>query len=74
MSLPEKRNFERQLKNSLDVNNFVRRYLPDGKKKGNEWVALNPTRSDSSLGSFSVNLNTGEWADFATNDKGGRCY
>jgi uncharacterized protein (DUF927 family) len=34
-------------------------------------VTLNPTRSDSKPGSFSINLNTGAWADFATGDKGG---
>ena len=34
-------------------------------------AALNPTRSDKNLGSFSVNVRTGRWADFATGDKGG---
>jgi uncharacterized protein (DUF927 family) len=46
-------------------------YLPDGKREGAEWVALNPTRSDQRTGSFSVNLRTGAWSDFATGDKGG---
>lgn len=33
---------------------------------------LNPTRSnDDGYGSFSINANTGVWADFATGDKGG---
>jgi len=35
------------------------------------YVALNPKRADQRLGSFSVNLRTGRWADFATGDKGG---
>lgn len=46
-------------------------YLPNGKWQGSEYVALNPTRSDHRLGSFSINRNTGEWADFATSDSGG---
>ena len=33
-------------------------------------MALNPTRADSTLGSF-INLNTGRWKDFATGDAGG---
>lgn len=46
-------------------------WLPGGHREGHEYKALNPTRADSRIGSFSVNLNTGAWADFATNDKGG---
>lgn len=46
-------------------------WLPDGKKNGHEYQAINPTRSDSKLGSFSINLNSGAWSDFATGDKGG---
>ncbi|MBM6583232.1 hypothetical protein ILT44_23810 [Microvirga sp. BT689] len=47
------------------------RWLPDGRRIGAEWVARNPTRDDSTLGSFKFNLRTGRWADFATGDKGG---
>lgn len=46
-------------------------WLPDGRKQGQEWVALNPTRSDRHAGSFKINMITGQWADFATGDKGG---
>ncbi len=46
-------------------------WLPQGKRQGPEYLAINPTRSDSRDGSFSVNINTGRWADFATDDKGG---
>ncbi len=46
------------------------RWLPDGQKRGNEWVARNPHRKDAHLGSFSINLNTGRWQDFATGDRG----
>ena len=49
----------------------VRRWLPGGKRQGREWVARNPTRSDRRIGSFSVNLATGRWSDFATGDRGG---
>jgi DNA primase len=50
---------------------LVGRWLPDGRREGNEWVARNPTRSDRRPGSFKVNLRTGRWADFASGDKGG---
>jgi hypothetical protein len=51
---------------------LLARWLPDGRKEGQEYVALNPTRADRHLGSFRVNLRTGRWADFATtDDKGG---
>lgn len=46
------------------------RWLPTGRKQGNEWVARNPNRNDIHLGSFSVNLITGKWCDFATGDRG----
>jgi hypothetical protein len=45
--------------------------LPDGKRAGPEWIARNPKRADNSAGSFSINLLTGKWADFATGDAGG---
>jgi putative DNA primase/helicase len=44
---------------------------PHGKREGHEWVALNPTRSDTKPGSFKINLKTGKWADFSTGDRGG---
>jgi hypothetical protein len=50
---------------------LCRRWLPDGRRKGDEWVARNPTRTDRRPGSFKVNLRTGRWADFATGDAGG---
>src|SRR6476661_2535568 len=34
---------------------LVRTWLPDGRRCGNEWVSVNPTRPDKSPGSFSVN-------------------
>lgn len=50
---------------------LVTRWLPDGRREGGEWVALNPRRADRKPGSFRVNLSTGRWADFATDDRGG---
>ncbi len=54
---------------SIDA--VLNRWLPEGKRQGHEYLPTNPTRSDSKSGSFSINLNTGAWSDFATGDKGG---
>ena len=53
------------------ISTLVPRILPQGKRVGNEWVALNPTRHDRKVGSFKINLNNGRWSDFATGDSGG---
>jgi hypothetical protein len=50
---------------------IVKRWLPKGRREGNEWVARNPTRLDKSPGSFKINVRTGRWADFATGHIGG---
>lgn len=50
---------------------LLSRWLPSGKKEGHEWKSPNPTRADNKAGSFSININTGMWADFATGDQGG---
>jgi hypothetical protein len=47
-----------------------RRLLPNGRRAGHEYLALNPRRGDRHLGSFKINLRTGRWADFASSDKG----
>lgn len=52
------------------IPDFCARWLPDGKRQGNEWIARNPHRSDAHLGSFSINLRTGSWSDFASGDRG----
>nr|MBL0721625.1 hypothetical protein [Sulfurovaceae bacterium] len=61
------------LANKLLVNIYelLSEWLPDGKKIGTEYKAVNPTRADSKIGSFSINLQSGKWADFATGDTGG---
>lgn len=46
-------------------------WLPGGRREGPEWKALNPMRADAKIGSFSVNVINGHWADFASDDKGG---
>ena len=50
---------------------LLRRWLPEGRIEGREYLAHNPTRTDRQLGSFKINLKTGKWADFASGDKGG---
>lgn len=50
---------------------ICRRWLPDGRCEGHEWVARNPKRPDRHLGSFKVNLSTGRWGDFADGASGG---
>jgi uncharacterized protein DUF3987 len=50
---------------------LVGSWLPGGRIQGREYVVLNPTRDDRHPGSFKINLQTGKWADFATNDEGG---
>lgn len=49
----------------------VRGLLPEGHLEGWEWVARNPRRVDRRLGSFKVNLSTGEWGDFSIGKFGG---
>lgn len=50
---------------------LLNRWLPDGRKNGQEYIARNPRRDDRRAGSFSINTHTGRWADFATGDSGG---
>lgn len=53
------------------IDQLVRGWLPSGRRHGDEWVAVNPTRSDKKAGSFSINLKKGTWGDFATGETGG---
>jgi hypothetical protein len=48
------------------VPDLVVRWLPDGHREGRNWVAINPRRADRHAGSFSVNLDSGLFADFAS--------
>ena len=72
MTEPRKIAFRRIAETAAQrANAIVQRWLPDGRREGSEWVALNPTRGDSRKGSFKVNLKSGKWGDFATGDRGG---
>jgi hypothetical protein len=51
---------------------LIIRWLPGGKRRGAEYVARNPRRVDRQPGSFSINIITGRWADFAVADARGR--
>jgi hypothetical protein len=53
------------------LQSLVRRWLPDGRTVGREYVAKNPRRVDRKPGSFKINLQSGKWCDFATGDAGG---
>ncbi|WP_439580181.1 hypothetical protein [Elioraea sp.] len=50
---------------------LVARWLPGGRREGDEYVVRNPRRADRTPGSFKVNTRTGAWADFATGEAGG---
>ncbi len=52
------------------INGVLAQWLPGGKKEGPEYVVRNPTRADKDAGSFKINLNIGEWQDFAIGDRG----
>jgi len=45
-------------------------WLPGGKIQGGRYHALNPTRPDDKIGSFSIDISNGLWADFACGDTG----
>lgn len=47
------------------------RFAPGGAVRGHEWTGCNPRRADRNPGSFKVNINTGKWADFAGDARGG---
>lgn len=40
-------------------------WFPVGKRQGNEYLTKNAKRGDQNLGSFSINLKNGKWADYA---------
>ncbi|MFA6204412.1 MAG: VapE domain-containing protein [Gallionella sp.] len=56
------------------IDRLLDAWLPGGRRDGHEFKALNPNRADEKIGSFSINLTNGRWADFADSDnaaKGG---
>jgi putative DNA primase/helicase len=54
----------------VEAKSIVEHLAPGGKYKASEYTALNPTRNDSSQGSFCININSGVWSEFATGDAG----
>ena len=54
----------------MSLETLLPELLPEGRRVGSRWVALNPTRPDRHPGSFSVSLDSGIWGDFATGDGG----
>jgi hypothetical protein len=67
-ALPEFADVKAATLRSLDY--IIQRLLPGGKRQGDEWVVRNPTRADNKAKSFSINMRTGVWADFATGETG----
>lgn len=55
---------------ALDAERLVPEWVPDGHRRGSEWVARNPNRRDNNPGSFTINLVKGVWKDYATGDGG----
>ena len=55
----------------LSADNLLTDWLPDGTRKGKEYWPTNPVRGDRKPGSFSINIHSGAWHDFASGDKGG---
>jgi hypothetical protein len=51
--------------------NILARLVPGGRIRACEYIVKNPTRADRHPGSFRINMRTGRWADFATEDRGG---
>ena len=65
-------NFDLLKELALDcVDQILEHFLPNGEMRGRQYVDYNPHRNDCELGSFTINTETGVWADFATEDKGG---
>ena len=55
---------------SANIPRYIDDWLPGGKRIGHEYTVRNPNRTDKNAGSFSINLDTGVWSDFATGDSG----
>lgn len=49
---------------------LAEKLIPGGRVEGHEYIMINPLRQDEQLGSFKINITTGQWGDFAANEKG----
>lgn len=56
---------------SGQIRPLAERWLGTTRLSGDNLLALNPTRHDRNIGSFSINVRSGVWSDFATGDSGG---
>lgn len=54
----------------LVCESLLNSWLPGGKVQAGEYKVTNPLRADKKAGSFSINIRTGKWGDFATSDAG----
>ena len=43
---------------------LLHRWMPDGRQRGREFIARNPSREDRRPGSFTINTATGRWAGY----------
>lgn len=70
---PYQRNIFAEVNNAAlsQIKSLAERWLPRTRMSGSNLMALNPTRVDKSIGSFGINVKTGAWADFATDEAGG---
>jgi DNA primase len=48
---------------------ICQRWLPEGRRQGNWWLARTPWREDHNP-SLGVSLSTGQWKEFATGERG----
>lgn len=53
-----------------NMSDLIYKLLPYGETHGDEWFALNPTRYDNHIGSFSINTKSWKFFDFATCEGG----
>lgn len=53
------------------IKSLVEGWVSKPRMSGDNLFALNPTRPDKRANSFCINVCTGVWADFATDDRGG---
>lgn len=69
---PARIDFKQIAREALDHSlPLLMEFLPGGRVLGREYVVKNPRRGDRHPGSFSVNMTTGRWCDFATGERGG---
>lgn len=67
-----KKNDFTELNKAVQYNmpSLIYELLPNGEARGDEWFALNPTRCDRHIGSFSINTKSWKFYDFACGEGG----